>query len=180
MSCDENLFDTVVAQAMDMRLALTGPSAAIVGGLATAIDLILVSAGATALASDFLLSENPQLQPELELSHEEFIRTRTSVRTRALVDCIADFGDAGRGSRKPDEVIQIFNDEQTRIARNFNQLVQSPNTRTLVDSWGRSLSDLNNCIEEAVDDSMTESTPPCPRVSVIRQKEVCDRFEGQG
>ena len=46
MSCNENLFDIVVEEFREQRLAFSGPAAAVVGGLAAALDLILVSAGA--------------------------------------------------------------------------------------------------------------------------------------
>lgn len=179
MPCNENLFDIVVEEFREQSFALSGPAAAVVVNLATALDLVLVSVGVSALATDALSQTNPQLQSELQASHEEFLRTRTTQRTRSLVDCIANFGNAGTGSRKPEDVIEIFNNEQARATRNFNSLVQLPNTRTLVDSWGDAFASINNCIEEAIDDSMTVSTAPCPRISVTRQKEICDRFFGE-
>ena len=177
MACNQNLFDVIVDE-VRTTYALAGPAAVVATGIAAAIDTILVAAGTGALASE-LLSSDPQLQPELEASHADYIRTRTSVRTRALLDCIANYGDAGHGSRKPEDVIQVVNDELARAVRNFNALTQTPGVRTLVDSWGRTFSDVHNCIEEAIDDSMTERMEPGPRISVRRNKLVCIRYEGE-
>lgn len=181
MACNENLFDIIQEADRETRLYATAlPSIGAAQALGTLLNGVLVTVGVNALTSP---DTSPDVQTQLQLSHEQYLRTRTQTQTRVRLDCFVDQGDVGRGTRSREDVERIVNLNLDNVVSRLNTVLRPrvlSNAKTaIVNQWQQAMEDIHNCLESLVEESMITRMPPGPRKTVIRRRRVCDRYEDE-
>lgn len=193
MTCplDAPVLNDLQERGLEPQLGLGAPG----GPLTDAIVTALVATGINAALEAIGIAPIAAIFPGLDTAVQQVLQRNngrdvsTRIRTQIESCAVRDLGPVGRGSRKAEDVENLWNRNGEFMARDLQLadqavLMNFPDTRLArdaYDAWIRIMEDYVECIEDAINNGIQCSDPNMrpKRCRVPAMVKRCVRFEDE-